>query len=125
MPYRLVGHAEDRIDAILLESARRWGVPAAARYHRLMLAAAAAVGEADILPGSREIHRLAGIWTLHLRYMRKLVSAEDRVADPRHMIVCRAASDGVVEILSVVHDRMLVARAAREAIKTADEQLRR
>lgn len=55
MPYRLVGHAEDQIDAILLESARRWGVPAAARYHRLVLAAAAALGDADNISGSPEI----------------------------------------------------------------------
>ena len=125
MPYRLVGHAEDRIDVILLESARRWGVPAAARYHRLILAAAGAIGEADSLPGSREIHRLGGIWTLHLRHMRKLVAAEDRIVDPRHMIVYRTASDGVVEILSVVHDRMVLARAARDAVKAANDEFRR
>ena len=126
MPYRLVGHAEDRIDAILLGSARRWGVPAAARYHRLILTAADAIGEAaDSLPGSREIHRVGGIWTLHLRYMRRLAAAGDRIADPRHMIVYRTASDGVIEILSVVHDRMLLARAARDAVKAADDELRR
>ncbi len=45
MPFRLVGHAENRIDALLLDSAKRWGIPAAARYHRLILAAAAIAGE--------------------------------------------------------------------------------
>ena len=119
MPYRLVGRADDRIDALLLESARRWGVTAAARYHRLILAAAAAVGEAPTLSGSRRIPRVAGLRSLHLRNARRLVAAEDRVADPHHLIVYRVASDGVVEILSIVHDRMLLPRAARQARRAA------
>ena len=120
MAYRLVGHAEDRIDAILLDSARRWGMPAAARYHRLILAAAAAAGEFPAVSGSREVPRLAGVRTLHLRSVRRLVAAEDRVAEPRHLIVYRVAADGVVEVLSVVHDRMLLSRAARRALGDAE-----
>lgn len=122
MPYRVVGHAEDRIDAVLLDSARRWGVPAAARYHRLILAAAAAAGEAPALPGSRDIPRLVGVRTLHLRSVRRLVKVEDRVVEPRHLIVYRLASDGVVEILSIVHDRMQLSRAARSALGAATSE---
>ena len=120
MPYRLVGRAEDRIDAILLESAKRWGIPAAARYHRLILAAAAAVAEAHDLPGSRQVPGLSGIRTLHLRSARRLTAVEDRVAEPRHLLIYREAPDGVVEILSVVHDRMLLPREARRALGDAD-----
>lgn len=120
MPYRLVGHAEAQIDAALLDSARRWGIPAAARYHRLILTAAAATGEAPALPGSREIPGLAGVRVLHLHAVRRLVDAGNRVAEPRHLIVYRVASDNVVEILSVVHDRMLLSRAARRAVRAAD-----
>lgn len=119
MPYRLVGHAEDRIDAILLESARRWGIPAASRYHHLILAAAAAIGEAPALPGARDIPRVPGLRCLHLRFARGLIAQEDRVTEPRHLIVYRVAADGVVEILSVVHDRMLLPRAARRAKRAA------
>ncbi|WP_428394540.1 hypothetical protein [Lichenicoccus sp.] len=97
MPYRLVGHADDRIDAILIETARRRGIPAAARYHPLILAAAAAAGEAPELPRSREIQRLSGVRVLHLRLMRQLVAPEDYVANPRHMIVHRIAEDRVVD----------------------------
>jgi hypothetical protein len=43
--YRLAGRAEDVIDGILLESARRWGVPTAAKYNRLILAALTAIGD--------------------------------------------------------------------------------
>jgi toxin ParE1/3/4 len=48
------------------------------------------------------------------------VPREHRVGEPRHLVIYRVAPDGVVEILSVVHDRMLLARAARRAQREAD-----
>jgi toxin ParE1/3/4 len=120
MPYRRVGHAEDRIDAVLLESARREGVDAAARYNRLIIAAMTAVGGRPALPGSREIPKVAGVRTFHLRSARRLVAREHRVGEPRHLVIYRVAPDGVVERPSLVHDRMLLARAARRARREAD-----
>jgi toxin ParE1/3/4 len=114
VPYRLVGRAAGRIDEILSDSAQRWGIDAAARYHRLILAAMAKVGESPDLPGSREIPQVAGLRTWHLRWARGLVEREHRVAEPRHLLIYRVTPDGVVEILSLVHDRMLLARAARQ-----------
>jgi plasmid stabilization system protein ParE len=58
--YRLAGPAEDQIDRILLESARKWGVEAAARYHRLILAAMSAVGDTPTRPGARAVSRVTG-----------------------------------------------------------------
>jgi len=115
MVYRLVGRAEDQIDRILLASASEWGIEAAARYHRLMLAAMAAVGDNSVLPGSRNIPRVAGLKVFPLRLARRLVEPEHLVRNPRHVIVYRTGPDGVVEILSFVHDRMLLNRAARRA----------
>jgi hypothetical protein len=45
MAYRIVGRAEYRIEAVLLESARRWGIDAAVRYNRLITAAMTAIGD--------------------------------------------------------------------------------
>jgi toxin ParE1/3/4 len=120
MSYRLVGRAEDRIDAVLLESARRGGIDAAARYNRLIIAAMAAVGDSPALASSRAIPKVEGVRALHLRSMRRLVAREHRVGEPRHLVIYRVAPDGVVEILSLVHDRMLLARAARRAQREAD-----
>ena len=120
MPYRLVGRAEDRIDVVLLESARRGGMEAAARYNRLIIAAMTAIAEAPTLPGSRAVHGVAGVRVLHLQSVRRLVPREHRVGAPRHLVVYRVAPDGAVEILSLVHDRMLLARAARRAQRAAD-----
>jgi toxin ParE1/3/4 len=118
--YRLVGHADDRIDALLLESARAWGIEGAARYNRLLLAAMDAVGGTPAMVGSQPLADLPGVRSLHLRLARRLVAREHRVGQPRHLIVYRIAPDGVVEILSVVHDRQQLARAARRAQRDAD-----
>jgi toxin ParE1/3/4 len=120
MSYRLVGRAEERIDAVLLESARRGGIDAAVRYSRLIIAAMTAVGDSPGMPGSREVPKVAGVRTIHLRSARRLVPREHRVGEPRHLIVYRVAPDAVVEILSLVHDRMLLGRAARGARRDAD-----
>lgn len=120
MPYRLVGRADDRIDALLLESARAWGIEGAARYNRLLLAAMNAVGDMPAMVGSRPLADLPGVRSLHLRSARRLVAREHRVGQPRHLIVYRVAPNGVVEILSVVHDRQQIARVARRAQREAD-----
>ncbi len=121
MPYRLVGRAEDRIDHILLESARQFGIEAAARYHRLILAAMAALGDSPRLLGSRDIPRVAGLRVYPLRLARRLVDREHGVREPPHLVIYRVAPDGVVEILSLIHDRMLLARAARRAQRDAGD----
>jgi len=48
------------------------------------------------------------------------VPLQHRVERPRHLLVYRIAPDGIVEILSVVHDRMQLTRAARRAQREAD-----
>ena len=122
VPYRLVGRASERIDDILLESAKRWGVDAADRYHRLLLAAMDEVGKNPDLLGSRTIPQVAGLRTYQLVLARRKVEREHRVGQPRHLLIYHVAADGIVEILSVVHDRMHVPRVAlrarREAIPT-------
>jgi toxin ParE1/3/4 len=111
--YRLVGPAERQIDQILLQSAREFGIEAAARYHRLLLAAMDAVGESPGRPGARDIPRIKGLRVFHLRSARRLVAAEYRVGQPRHLIVYQVGADGITEVLGVAHDRMLLTRAAR------------
>ena len=116
MNYRLLGGAEDDIDRILLRSAREWGFEAAARYDRLIRAVFSAVAAFPALPGSQEI---AGARVYSLRFGRRLVPAEQRVGRPRHLVVYRVGTDGVVEILGLAHDRMLLNRAARRMQREA------
>lgn len=120
MPWRYAGSAEDQVDQILLDSAERWGIDAAARYHRLILAGLGAVDELPHLLGSNPIPRLPGVRSLHLRLVRHLVMRGERVRQPRHLIVYRVGPGGVVEILGLVHDRMRLATAARRVRREAD-----
>jgi len=119
--YRLVGPAERQIDRILLDSARQWGVHAAARYHRLILAAMDAVGEYPNRLGARDVPQVKGLRVFHLRLARRMVAPEYRVGQPRHLIVYQVGADGITEILGLAHDRMLLTRAARRMRRQADE----
>ena len=116
MNYRLLGGAEGDIDRILLCSATQWGFEAAGRYDRLMRAVFAAVAAFPALNGS---HEIAGVRVYPLRLGRRLVSFEQRVTRPRHLVVYRVGTDGVVEILGLAHDRMLLDRAARRMQREA------
>jgi plasmid stabilization system protein ParE len=116
--YRLLGGAGDDIDRILLRSIREWGFEAADRYDRLMRAVFSAVATLPALHGSREI---AGVRVYPLRLGRRLVSPEQRVGRPHHLVVYRVGMDGVVEILGLAHDRMLLDRAARRMQREAKD----
>ncbi len=119
MSYRLLGSAEDQIDRVLLASAREWGIEAAGRYHRLMLAVFAALGASPDLRGSHEIAKVVGVRAYPLRLGRNRAERGQRVGLPRHVVVYRTGRDGVVEIIGVVHDRMLLPRAARQMQREA------
>lgn len=72
----------------------------------------AALGEAPHLPGSAEVPGLPGIHVYPTRLARRRVAAAQRVGAPRHLVIYRRGEDGVTEILGLVHDRMVLSRAA-------------
>lgn len=121
MAYRIMRAAKDQIDAVIIRSTRDHGTEAARRYSLLILAAMTAVGDAPQLPGSNNVPRLPGIRAYPTRLSRRVVDPSHRVRTPRHVVVYRVAPDGVVEILGIVHDRMILSRAARRAIRSADK----
>ena len=117
MSYRLLAGAEADIDRILLESARAFGVDAAERYDLLMRSVFAALAAAPDRPGSREV---ATVRVYPLRIGRHLVTREQRVVRPRHIVVYRVGSDGVVEIIGLAHDRMLLPRVVGRMRRAAE-----
>lgn len=122
MAYRLVGHAEDRIDQVVMASARQFGLDSAVRYNKLILAGLNAIGATPDLAGSKAVSRVPGLRTFPLRLAVRFVASEDRVGRPRHLIVYRVDPDGVVEVLSLIHDRMDLTRAARRAERAASKE---
>ena len=121
MAYRLTRAAEDQIDAVLLDSARSHGLEAAGRYGQLILTVMAALGADPRMAGSVEVPRLAGVLAFPIRLLRRRAEPTRRVGNPRHLIVYRLGSDRIVEILGLVHDRMVLSRTARKIIEVTDE----
>jgi toxin ParE1/3/4 len=54
-----------------------------------------------------------GVRAYPLSLARRLVPPEARVRNPRHIVVYRLTTDGMVEILGLAHDRMLLGMAAQ------------
>jgi plasmid stabilization system protein ParE len=111
-----------QIDALLLDSARNHGLEAAGRYGQLIMAVMSALGEEPDMLGSVLVPRLGGVRAYPTRLGRRRVEPARRVATPRHLIVYRLGVDGVVEILGLVHDRMVLSRAARRIVRATDER---
>jgi toxin ParE1/3/4 len=104
----------------MLESVRLHGMEAANRYSLLLLTTMALLGDEPRRPGSIEVSRLPGVRAYPARLSRMRVAVARGVRAPRHLIVYRVGADGIVEVLGVVHDRMVLFRAARKAAKKAD-----
>ena len=82
----------------------------------------AALGAEPDMPCSVQIPRLPGIRAYPIRLSRLRIEPTRRVATPRHLVIYRLAADGVVEILGLVHDRMVLSRAARRIVRSADRR---
>lgn len=82
----------------------------------------AGLGDEPDMPGSVEVPRLAGVRAHPIRLSRRQVEAARRVVAPRHLALYRLAPDGVVEVLGLVHDRMVLSRATRKAIRSAERE---
>lgn len=119
MAYRLTRAADDQIDALLLESARVHGIEAAGRYGALILTAMAEVGDNPKLPGSVEVPRVRGVRAYPARLVRMRAEPGRRVKAPHHLVIYHRAADGVVEVLGLVHDRVVLSRAARKLVRDA------
>jgi toxin ParE1/3/4 len=122
LSYRLLAGAEADIDRILLDSARAFGVDAAERYHLLMRSVFAALAAVPDRPGSQEATTAAGVRVYPLRIGRRLVAQEQRVGRPRHIVVYRVGTDGVVEIIGLAHDRMLFSRVVYRVRRAAEAE---
>lgn len=121
MSVRLSRRSRTQIRALLKQSGETWGLEAAERYLRLMLAVFAALGREPYMPGSRPIAGLRDWRRYHLRTARGWFEPRERVGDPKNLIIYRVGPDGVTEILGLVHERMLIEAAARRIARRPRE----
>jgi toxin ParE1/3/4 len=105
---RLARQAEEDIVTILSWSLKRFGETAKRRYETLLTVALCALCDNFERYGSIARPELGeGIRTYHLRYSRyEAWGLEGVVGRPRHLIVYRLASDGELEVVRILHDRM-------------------
>ena len=115
---RLTWRAEEAIEEILAQSEREFGDRARARYRALLERALQDIGEDPVRNGSRPVAELdATVRTYHLDGSRSRVrDPPGRVGSPRHIVVYRVTPDGAVNILGVIHERMLRFRAIRRLL---------
>lgn len=122
MTARLSRAAQRQIEAVVLDSAERFGEDAAVRYRDLILAVASLVGREPDTPAASGVPGQASVWAYHLRLGRKLMPQARRVGRPRHLLLYRVRRSGEVLVLGLVHERMLLDRAAAELARRSVEE---
>ena len=122
--YRLSAPAEAQIDQILEWSQEKFGDEARKRYAALLVAAMENVAEEPsqaAIVWKRSGRADLGIY--HVRHSRDRVpEPPGPVGDPRHYLVFRVGTDGVVDILGFIHERMLLTRALRRIVRSNREE---
>lgn len=119
MTYRLSQAAEDALVEIYLTGLNQWGRALADRYELLLFTVFNEIGADPSILGSRMLPNAFGVLVYPIRLSRDHVPMEDRISEPRHLVVYRVGSGGVTDILGIVHDHMVLDRMARRLAKDA------
>ena len=119
MSYRLSQAAQDTLVEIYLTGLVKWGSVIADRYETLLFKVFEEIGNAPNIPGCRDIPRVSGISAYPIRLSRDHVPADERIMEPRHLVIYRVGCDGLTDILGIVHDHMVLDRMARRLSKDA------
>jgi toxin ParE1/3/4 len=100
--FRLTGPAARELNRIIEDSAERFGLDASLRYETLIIRAIEDLVEDPQRIGARPVGARIHY---HLRHSRNRV-ADERVRDPRHLLVAKIVGARLV-VLAVVHDAMV------------------
>jgi toxin ParE1/3/4 len=85
------------------------------RYEALLAQAAVDLAQDPRRPGARVV---GSVLVYHLVHSRDRVpDPPGRVRRPRHLLVARPGTDGVLDVLGIVHERMLLGRALRGILR--------
>jgi toxin ParE1/3/4 len=96
--------AQEDITEILVWSHEHFGASALERYEELIIQALRDLESDPRRPGTRErSDLLPGLRSYHLASSRDRVAGH-RVKEPRHFILYRQPSDGILDIVRILHD---------------------
>jgi toxin ParE1/3/4 len=104
--FRLARPAQIDLANILATSAERWGAERSQRYAAVLAAAmrqVAAEPDGPLTKKRPDLH--SRVRSFHVRYARRSAEAA-KVSRPVHVLYYRAAEEGVIEIIRVLHERM-------------------
>lgn len=108
--YRLSEPAKADIAAALRRSETRHGTDARLRYRALLTAALRRIAADPKPPASVDCGDLfVGLRSYHIRHSRN-AGSEAAVVRPVHVIFYRVQDAGVIEVVRVLHERMLPLR---------------
>ncbi len=112
--FRLSRPARTDLAGILAESDRRWGSEAKRRYTETLAAAMRQVAAEPEGRVTRDCSDLVpGVRSFHLRHAR--LPDRSKVRRPAHVVYYRALGVDLVEIVRVLHERMVPSRRIGEA----------
>jgi len=107
MKYRISAEARQDLADILVYSAQQFGPAARQRYQTLLVSSFNLIAAEPHGPVSRardELHE--GLRSLHLAHAQRGIPANQRVAQPRHVVFYRIAAEDIVEIVRLLHEVM-------------------
>jgi toxin ParE1/3/4 len=107
---RFSGPAAKDYVSILKRSKKLHGEVAANRYTVLLNKALETIGTNPFAGKPLKADKGHGALALHLRYVKQLVSREQRVKSPRHIVIYFTMAGDTVLISRILHDAMDVAR---------------
>lgn len=92
--------------AILARSEREFGAAARDRYAALLLQAMRDVADDPMRPGTTSDPAIDPTCRFYpIRHSRTRVpTPPGRVGDPRHVLICEIAADGILNIIAIVPD---------------------
>ncbi|WP_186291607.1 type II toxin-antitoxin system RelE/ParE family toxin [Nitrospirillum viridazoti] len=121
--FRLTRSARANLDDILVWSAENFGLAAELRYSTLIIQAIKDVAQVPghpLIVWERVGRREVGFY--HISHSRRHVpNPDDQVAEPRHYLVFRHQPEDVIEILGIIHERMLRRKAVREIFRKIEK----
>ena len=105
--FRLSRPAQADLAQVLATSTERWGSETKGRYAALIAAAMKMVAAEPEGSATRDRPELQpGIRSFHIRHARSKVAGE-KVRKPVHVIYFRVVQPGLIEIVRLLHERML------------------
>lgn len=115
--YKLADSAKRDFREIIKKSGKKHGSDAAIRYHRLLLTGLEDVGTAPKTSRTLKFKEQE-ISLYHTRHSAKRAKYKGiGVKKPRHFIVYRMQSDGIIEIMRILYDGMNLEKHIAEELE--------